>query len=338
MKGLVALLVIASFALSNSPCRGSAVADAVEDRKVDIRRLLVQALSGDKASREELGREVEGEHVPYLSVVVILRNDDYGGRLLDRFQLSISTLASLALVHSLRMELIVIEWDPPPDALRLLNATEWPSALQDVTIVTVNPAELDVPSCRGWEYEGKNLGVSLARGRFILTTNCDILFTEPLVRFLAEGTLGNDSFYRVDRHDVLDPVPPTMLQLGAAAMERHCEQHSIRRLRRYGLVWHPMPDGPSPHVESQVCLVRRALVCVRACVHVDDPCHASNLAGACPRCVHLCARACVRAVDGPLECRRVSQRWPWRPSWRTQMGRWFRAWGCCTTRQRATSC
>ena len=44
----------------------------------------------------------------------------------------------LALKHSLPVELVVVEWNPPPDTPRLLDALSWPEALLDVLIVTLN--------------------------------------------------------------------------------------------------------------------------------------------------------------------------------------------------------
>ena len=34
--------------------------------------------------------------------------------------------------------MVVVEWNPPPDTPRLLDALSWPEALLDVLIVTLN--------------------------------------------------------------------------------------------------------------------------------------------------------------------------------------------------------
>jgi hypothetical protein len=75
------------------------------------------------------------ESAPYLSVVTVMRNDDYGGHLLHRFHRSIQTLGELALKHALTVELVVVEWNPPPDTPRLRDALLWPDSLLDVLIV-----------------------------------------------------------------------------------------------------------------------------------------------------------------------------------------------------------
>jgi len=105
------------------------------------------------------------EQPPYLSVVLVMRNDDYGGNLLHRFERAISDLAEAGLRHGLRYELIVIEWNPPAGRQCLREAVRWPEALVDVRVVTVPEEVHTEAACRGWEYEAKNLGVSLAHGK-----------------------------------------------------------------------------------------------------------------------------------------------------------------------------
>ena len=148
------------------------------------------------------------EQQPYVSVVLVMRNDDYGGNLLHRFERAIADLAEAALRHGLHYELVVVEWNPPPARPRLREAVRWPALLLDVRVITV-PENLHAQAaCRGWEYEAKNLGVSLARGKFVLASNCDIILADALISFLAAQTLRQDSFYRANRHDCVELVPP----------------------------------------------------------------------------------------------------------------------------------
>jgi hypothetical protein len=190
----------------------------------------------------------------YLSVVLVMRNDDYGGNLLERFLISISEFSSLALIHQLRTELIVVEWNPPRDRRRIFDAVDWPTALQNLTIVTVNSQAHENIGCRGWEYEGKNLGISLARGQYILSSNSDIVLSDSLVKYLAQKHLREDCFYRPNRHDVIDPASLGRLANTSAELALLFEIHSIRRLHRWGLEWHPLPDGPTPQIEGRESL------------------------------------------------------------------------------------
>lgn len=73
--------------------------------------------------------------MPYLSVVTVTRNDNYGGHQIHRFRRSVQTLGELALKHSLPVELVVVEWNPPADALLMRDALIWPDVLLDVLIV-----------------------------------------------------------------------------------------------------------------------------------------------------------------------------------------------------------
>ena len=141
-----------------------------------------------------------------------MRNDDYGGHLLHRFHRSIQTLGELALKHALTVELVVVEWNPPPDTPRLRDALLWPDSLLDVLIVAPArpPARPPVRRLRGpeaprrhrqitvpaetharlgapreWQYEAKNVGVQRARGAFVLTTNADVILSDAAVALIA---------------------------------------------------------------------------------------------------------------------------------------------------------
>ena len=53
----------------------------------------------------------------------------------------------------------------------------------------------------------KNVGIRRARGRFVLVTNIDIVFSNELVEYLASGRLEPGLLYRVDRHDIQPDLP-----------------------------------------------------------------------------------------------------------------------------------
>ena len=57
--------------------------------------------------------------VPLLSVVVVSRNDDHGGNLLYRMQMFVSGFLEQAKRYALSSELVIVEWNPPPDRPRL---------------------------------------------------------------------------------------------------------------------------------------------------------------------------------------------------------------------------
>jgi len=48
----------------------------------------------------------------------------------------------------------------------------------------------------------KNVGIRRARGKFILATNIDIIFSDELMQFIARQNLDPKKLYRVDRYDI----------------------------------------------------------------------------------------------------------------------------------------
>jgi hypothetical protein len=85
----------------------------------------------------------------------------------------------------------------------------------------------------------KNVGIRRARGRFVLATNIDILFSSELAAFFAEQRLEPGRMYRIDRHDAMSDVPvdaPVEEQLA------YCRTHLIRINTREG-TFSVSPDG-----------------------------------------------------------------------------------------------
>jgi hypothetical protein len=79
----------------------------------------------------------------------------------------------------------------------------------------------------------KNVGIRRARGRFVLATCIDLLFSDELVRFLASGALEPGWLYRIDRHDVPADVPAD----GSIEEQlEYCRRHVIRINTRDGIL------------------------------------------------------------------------------------------------------
>lgn len=161
---------------------------------------------------------------PYLSVVVTARNDDHGGNLLGRMQLFLDTFRAQCERFALDAEVIVVEWNPPPlssgrlrlrDALRLPHVPRCPVRIIEVpaAIHDTFPHAARLPL---FQMIAKNVGIRRSRGAFVLATNIDILFSDALVRRIAERHLRRDRMYRVDRWDIPADVPATD-SLGFAA-------------------------------------------------------------------------------------------------------------------------
>ena len=161
------------------------------------------------------GHTVTGS--PYLSIVVAGRNDNYGGDFLNRLQVCLDVLSQFCAACGLDAELLIVEWNPPVDRPSLLDAVRWSYLTPAIRIITV-PKEIhdtleNSQRMPMYEYLAKNVGVRRARGEFVLVTNPDIIFSRELIEFAAAGKLRTGCFYRADRHDVDEIIPP----LGDAA-------------------------------------------------------------------------------------------------------------------------
>jgi hypothetical protein len=176
---------------------------------------------------------------PCLSVVVASRNDGHGGNILQRMQLFVRGLLDQTRRFHLPVELVFVEWNPPPARPLLREVLPKPSDRDCLTLryITV-PARIHERYRRAAEIPlfqmiAKNVGIRRARGSFILCTNIDLLFSDELVRMLAETPLKGDTFYRANRCDVPDSIDPAW---SISEQLAWCERNVIRRLgldRRY---------------------------------------------------------------------------------------------------------
>jgi hypothetical protein len=182
---------------------------------------------------------------PYLSVVVAARNDDHGGNFLRRIQIFVAGWIAQSQRHGLSSELIVVEWNPPPDKPRLSEVLQWPPDFGpcEVRFVEV-PPELHQRYAHAdalplYQMIAKNVGIRRARGQFVLATNIDILFSDELMAFLARKELEQGRMYRIDRLDVMSDVP---VEAGIDNQLAYCRSHLLRVNSREGTF--PLtPDG-----------------------------------------------------------------------------------------------
>jgi hypothetical protein len=166
----------------------------------------------------------------HLSVVATSRNDNHGGYLTQRMQHFVDGFVEQCKRHGLRAELILVEWNPPADRVPLAEELRWPQDLGpcEIRIVTV-PREVHAQLAHAdqlplFQMIAKNVGVRRARGRFVLATNIDILFSDEAIVFMRDR-LEPGCLYRADRLDV-----PTELPVGAPFDEllRFCREKAFR--------------------------------------------------------------------------------------------------------------
>jgi hypothetical protein len=148
----------------------------------------------------------------HLSVVATSRNDNHGGYLTQRTQHFVDGFVAQCRRHQLRAELLLVEWNPPADRPPLAEDLRWPAAGGpcDIRIVTV-PREMHAALAHSgklplYQMIAKNVGIRRARGRFVLATNIDILFSDEVMLAMRDR-LRAGCLYRVDRHDVPTHVP-----------------------------------------------------------------------------------------------------------------------------------
>lgn len=202
---------------------------------------IASSAGGDRETPPESARldAAEGlddsSDAPYLSVVVATRNDDHGGNLNLRMQLFIDCLAAQAQKHRLPTELVLVEWNPPADRPRLAEVLRFPShhLFCSIRIIEV-PAAVHARYRHAnalpmYQMIAKNVGIRRARGRFVLATNVDIIFSDLLFAHLARQELEPGCLYRSVRHDVDNRLTAEM---PLDMVLEHCRNNAVRVNRK----------------------------------------------------------------------------------------------------------
>ncbi len=168
---------------------------------------------------------------PYLSVVATSRNDNHGGDLLKRMQVFVDGLRDQSRRHQVPTELVLVEWNPPPDRDRLDVALDWEPEDRWFAprIVTVEKDVHDaLPNAQGqplFQFIAKNVGLRRAQGAWLLSTNVDIVLSDPLMAYLASGAMQQGFHFRADRVDV---DPAIMDEPDLEARLAFAEDHVLR--------------------------------------------------------------------------------------------------------------
>jgi GT2 family glycosyltransferase len=150
---------------------------------------------------------------PYISIVIIGRNDNYGVDFVGRISNFVQHLDRQVKSHPDLVELIVVEWNPLVDREDLSLVLPKTQNLS-VRVITVGN---DLHHSIGnkvpvYENYAKNVGARRAKGNFVLFTNPDILFTDELITEFSRRRLRPTDYYRVDRYDFesagMNDLPP----------------------------------------------------------------------------------------------------------------------------------
>jgi len=175
---------------------------------------------------------------PYLTVVAASRNDDHGGDPLARTQIFINMFARQCEKYRLPAELILVDWNPVADRTGLAGVLQLPAEVTycQARVITV-PAVLHnrlkyADRLPFFQMIAKNAGIRRARGKFILATNIDIIFSDELMRHIARQQLDPSKMLRVDRYDIQRDIPPSFT---VDQTLNYAWTHPVRSNRRIGL-------------------------------------------------------------------------------------------------------
>jgi hypothetical protein len=158
---------------------------------------------------DERRDSAEAGIVPFVSLVLTGRNDGYGGDFLARFFRTLRFNHKQLTSRSIAHEIVFVEWAPPADRPLIRDFVfealpELDAGICSWFVVDARyQRELSLnPRLEYLEFPAKNVGIRRARGRFVLTTNCDVYFGRHVVDVLARGALETGVLYRAPRHDV----------------------------------------------------------------------------------------------------------------------------------------
>jgi len=142
-----------------------------------------------------------------LSVVMIGRNDNYGGDFKSRLQNCISWTYKQLTIHEIQSEIIFVNYNPLTES-SILDFIHWPKSNEFVSVrILTIPNSVheqilknhEIKKVPVLEYFAKNAGMRRAKGKFILSMNPDILMDERI--FSKFKNLNSENYYRCNRCD-----------------------------------------------------------------------------------------------------------------------------------------
>ena len=141
----------------------------------------------------------------YLSIVAASRNDNHGGKLDERTNAFIKSLAENCKKYKIPSELILVEWNQIPDAKSLSNRLNLISnEYLNLKIITVSKDHhlklQNSDKLQFYQMIAKNVGIRRASGEFILATNIDVIINQKLYEFISNKKLKKKTIYRCNRH------------------------------------------------------------------------------------------------------------------------------------------
>ena len=145
--------------------------------------------------------------MPYISIVIACRNDNYTRGFLKKFLISLSILFKQISKYNLDAEIVIVEWNPPKENRKLS------SILRDIKVdkSILRVIEVDSLSHNQCNFNkdvhfppvlATNVGIRRAQGQFIMSKAADTILSDELVEYISKKNLSQNSVYRADRVNV----------------------------------------------------------------------------------------------------------------------------------------
>lgn len=212
---------------------------------------------------------------PYLAIVTSSRNDNHGGDMFRRMQIAIRTNIEQLERYKIKSELILVDYNPPPEKPLLKDILLWPNFTKYCTIRTIIvPPSIHM---RYKDYDkipfngvvAQNTGIRCARAKFVLSTPIDNIFSNEFFELIAKENLKGNRLYRADRCDVSREV------LEITSLDKRmefCRNNILEIATRYGRV--PIVRRKKNHLRSRNIVInpyRKKLPSLFCRLHINGP-------------------------------------------------------------------
>ncbi len=141
-----------------------------------------------------------------ISIIIVGRNDNYGGDFEDRLFATVSYNIAELRRRNISFELVFVEWNPIAD--RPLLSSKIVERFEEARCVVVDEMVHGFISqnkhIKVFEYHAKNVGVRYALGDWLLITNPDNYFGKDIFDFLETDKFEPTAFYRAGWIDIDD--------------------------------------------------------------------------------------------------------------------------------------
>jgi hypothetical protein len=177
----------------------------------------------------------------FLSIVVCVRNDNYGGDFIARLQECLNWNIQLLEKHHVEAEFIMVNWNPDRTNAPLEKLITFSTQRNYVQCRIINvPEEIHQqfvdPLVRKtvpvFEFIGKNVGVKRAKGTYILCMNADILLHPEIVSIISKRQLQRQYYYRADRLDFVN-------HYSLSVLSKIYEAANVVSLKGFAYYFHP---------------------------------------------------------------------------------------------------